>query len=207
MEMIKNKLLNFRAQALCIKTNVQILKDLWVLQNEFKEKNVGAFYKTVQENCIFRIVLEIYKMLYDKTAANMISNMANSVYQKMLEMEEFKERKQELLDKKKSLTSMINSYNRVEEVIVDNRNKVYAHNEQEFHWFSQSHIDLWEMDDNIYNSILEISEICIEYCNGLLGLLGEKSIYEYSNHDDVKRLFGIKTEKDEIHDLFYGHKK
>ena len=63
------------------------------------------------------------------------------------------------------------------------------------------------MNDNIYDSILEISEICIEYCNGLLGLLGEKSIYEYSNHDDVKRLFGIKTEKDEIHDYFYGHKK
>lgn len=207
MENVKVKLLSFRAQALCIKTNIQILKDLWSLQNEFKEKNTGAFYKTVQENCIFRIVLETYKMLYDKTAANMISNMANSVYQKMLEMEEFKERKQELLHKRKSLTSMIDSYNKVEEVIVNNRNKVYAHNDQEFHWFSQSHIELWEMNDNIYDSILEISEICIEYCNGLLGLLGEKSIYEYSNHDDVKRLFGIKTEKDEIHDYFYGHKK
>lgn len=207
MEKTKDKLLNFRAQALCIKTNVQILKDLWILQNEFKEKKAGAFYMTVQENCIFRIVLETYKMLYDKTAANMITNMAKSVYQEMLEMEGFKEREQELLNKRKFFSSRINSYNRVKEVIVNNRNKVYAHNEQKFHWFSQSHTESWEMTDIIYDGILEISEMCIKYCNELLELLGEESIYEYSNHDDVKRLFGIKTEKEEIHEYFYGHKK
>lgn len=204
---IKDELLSFRAQALCIKTNIQILRNLWSLQAEFKDKNVGAFYKTVQENCIFRIVLETHKMLYDQTQGITISNMANDVYREMKEIEEFKDRQQELLEKKRSLASMMNSYKEVKAVIQNNRKKVYAHNDQEFYWFSQTHIDLWELTDDIYDSIIEIVEICIGYCNELLALLGEKCIVEYSNHDDVKRLFGIKTEKEEIRDLFYGYKK
>lgn len=207
LETIKDVLMGFRAQALCIKTNVQILKELWSLQANFKEKNAGGFYQIIQENCIFRIALETYKMLYDQSSANTIFNMINTVYEEMKGMEAFKDRQQELLDKKKEFSSIINTYNELKTVIVNNRKKVYAHNDREYHWFSQHHIDLWGMNDDIYENILEVSEVCINYCNALLEILGEKCIYEYSNYDDIKRLFGIKTKKEEICELFYGYRK
>lgn len=202
----KEVLLGFRTQALCIKTNIQILKELWSLQANFKEKNVGAFYQIVQENCIFRIVLETHKMLYDQTSANTIFNMANDVYKQMQDMDDFKDKKQELLVKKKEFSTTVHGYDEVKTVIQNSRKKVYAHNDQEFHWFSKQHIDLWGMNDDIYNSILEISEMCIDYCNELLALFGEKRIYGYSNYDDIKRLFEIKTNKEEVYELFYGYR-
>ena len=53
------------------------------------------------------------------------------------------------------------------------------------------------MTEQIYDDILAITNICIDYCNGILELSNQRLIYEYSNHDDVKRLFGLKTERDE----------
>lgn len=146
-------------------------------------------------------------MLYDQSSTNTFFNMINIVYQEMKGIEEFKDRQQELLDKKKEFTAIINNYNELKTIIVSNRKKVYAHNDREYYWFSRNHIDLWGMNNDTYENILEISEVCIIYCNTLLEILGEKSIYEYSNYDDIKRLFGIKTKKEEIYELFYGYRK
>lgn len=192
------KVSRFRNQALCIKFNIQVLNDIWRLQPYFKEKRTGAFYKIIQDNCIFRVILETYKMLYDtmKNSAT-IHKMANDVYKEMTQMETFKGQKQELLDKKKKLASDLNQYKDVESVIKASRNKVYAHNDQEYHWFAKAYIENWGMTDQIYDDILSISNICIDYCNEIMGLFNQKPIYEYSNHDDVKRLFGLKTEQDE----------
>lgn len=192
------KVFRFRNQALCIKSNIQVLYDIWRLQPYFKEKRTGAFYKIIQDNCIFRVILETYKMLYDamKNSAT-IHKMANDVYKEMVQMEKFNSRQQELLDKKKKLTSDLNQYKDVENVIKASRNKVYAHNDQEYHWFTKAYIEKWGMTDQIYDDILSISNICIDYCNEIMKLFNQKLIYEYSNHDDVKRLFGLKTEQDE----------
>lgn len=187
----------FRNQSLCIKTNIQVLKDAWKLQPNFKEKNTGAFYSIIQDNCIFRIVLETYKMLYDNVkGSTTIYKMANVCYWAMISMEEFADQQQELLTAKKKFSFNLNKFENVKKVIIANRNRVYAHNDQEYHWFSDSYIELWGMTDQIYNEILDISNICIDYCNELLGYFNKRPIYEYSNHDDIKRLFGIKTERD-----------
>ena len=192
------KVFRFRNQALCIKSNIQVLNDIWELQPYFKEKRTGAFYKIIQDNCIFRVILETYKMLYDtmKNSAT-IYRMANDVYKEMVQMETFSGRQQELLDKKKKLASDLNQYKDVENVIKASRNKVYAHNDQEYHWFTKAYIEKWGMTDQIYDDILSISNVCIDYCNEIMKLFNQKPIYGYSNHDDVKRLFGLKTEHDE----------
>ena len=187
----------FRNQSLCIKTNIQVLKDAWELQPNFKEKNTGAFYSIIQDNCIFRIVLETYKMLYDNVkGSTTIYKMANVCYRAMIGMEEFADQQQKLLAAKKKFSFNLNKFENVKKVIIANRNRVYAHNDQEYHWFSDSYIELWGMTDQIYNEILDISNICIDYCNELLGYFNKRYIYEYSNNDDIKRIFGIKTERD-----------
>ena len=71
------------------------------------------------------------------------------------------------------------------------------HNDLQYHWFKDVYIEKWGMTDEIYDDILAIANICIDYCNGILKLFNQRLIYEYSNHDDVKHLFGLKTEWDE----------
>ena len=195
--LIIESLCRFREQALCIKTNIQVLNDIWELQPYFKEKRTGAFYKIIQDNCIFRVVIETYKMLYDtmKNSAT-IYKMANDVYKNMIQMEIFNDRQRELLDKKKKLTSDLKQYKDVEYVIKANRNMVYAHNDMNYHWFKEVYIEKWGMTDQIYDDILAIANICIDYCNEILKLFHQRIVYEYSNHDDVKRLFGLRTKRD-----------
>lgn len=196
------KVLDFREQALCIKTNIQILKDVWKLQPYFKERNTGAFYKYIQDNCIFRIILETYKMLYDtKGNSQNICGMANEVYTEMRKVDGFDNVQQKLLDMKRGLKTSLGKYKDVENTIKASRNNVYAHNDQEYHWFTAAYIDDWGMTDQIYDDIFEISNICIDYWNEILKLFDQKTVYGYSNHDDVKHLFGIKTERDEEMDL------
>ena len=196
------EVLAFRNQALCIKTNIQILKDVWKLQPYFKERSTGAFYGCIQDNCIFRIILETYKMLYDtKGNSQNICGMANEVYIEMGKMDEFNDVQQKLLDMKRELKANIEKYKDVKNIIINSRKRVYAHNDQEYHWFTAAYIDNWGMTDQIYDEILEISNICIDYCNEILKLFNQRPVYEYSNHDDVKHLFGIKTERDEEMEL------
>ena len=40
---VVENVIRFRNQALCIKSNVQVLNDIWNLQPYFKEKRTGAF--------------------------------------------------------------------------------------------------------------------------------------------------------------------
>lgn len=196
------KVLAFRNQALCIKTNIQILKDVWKLQPYFKERSTGAFYGCIQDNCIFRIILETYKMLYDtKGNSQNICGMANEVYIEMGKMDEFNDVQQKLLDMKRELKANIEKYKDVKNIIINSRKRVYAHNDQEYHWFTAAYIDNWGMTDQTYDEIFEISNICIDYCNEILKLFNQRPVYEYSNHDDVKHLFGKKTERDEEMEL------
>lgn len=196
------KVLAFRNQALCIKTNIQILKDVWKLQPYFKERSTGAFYGCIQDNCIFRIILETYKMLYDtKSNSQNIYGMANEVYTEMIKEDEFINVQQKLLDMKKELKASLNKYRDVKNIIIDSRNRVYAHNDQEYHWFTAAYIDNWGMTDQTYDDIFEISNVCLDYCNEILNLFNIRPVYEYSNHDDVKHLFGMKTVRDEKMEL------
>ena len=196
------KVLAFRNQALCIKTNIQILKDVWKLQPYFKERSTGAFYGCIQDNCIFRIILETYKMLYDtKGNSQNICGMANEVYIEMGKMDEFNDVQQKLLDMKRELKANIEKYKDVKNIIINSRKRVYAHNDQEYHWFTAAYIDNWGMTDQTYDDIFEISNVCLDYCNEILNLFNQRPVYEYSNHDDVKHLFGIKTERDEEMEL------
>ena len=196
------EVLAFRNQALCIKTNIQILKDVWKLQPYFKEKNTGAFYKCIQDNCIFRIILETYKMLYDtKGNSQNICGMANEVYIEMGKMDEFNDVQQKLLDMKRELKANIEKYKDVKNIIINSRKRVYAHNDQEYHWFTAAYIDNWGMTDQTYDDIFEISNVCLDYCNEILNLFNIRPVYEYSNHDDVKHLFGMKTVRDEKMEL------
>ena len=196
------KVLAFRNQALCIKTNIQILKDVWKLQPYFKEKSTGAFYKCIQDNCIFRIILETYKMLYDtKGNSQNICGMANEVYIEMGKMDEFNDVQQKLLDMKRELKANIEKYKDVKNIIINSRKRVYAHNDQEYHWFTAAYIDNWGMTDQTYDDIFEISNVCLDYCNEILNLFNIRPVYEYSNHDDVKHLFGMKTVRDEKMEL------
>lgn len=196
------EVLAFRNQALCIKTNIQILKDVWKLQPYFKERSTGAFYGCIQDNCIFRIILETYKMLYDtKSNSQNIYGMANEVYTEMIKVDEFINVQQKLLDMKKELKANLNKYRDVKNIIIDSRNRVYAHNDQEYHWFTAAYIDNWGMTDQTYDDIFEISNVCLDYCNEILNLFNIRPVYEYSNHDDVKHLFGMKTVRDEKMEL------
>ena len=196
------KVLAFRNQALCIKTNIQILKDVWKLQPYFKERSTGAFYGCIQDNCIFRIILETYKMLYDtKGNSQNICGMANEVYIEMGKMDEFNDVQQKLLDMKRELKANIETYKDVKNIIINSRKRVYAHNDQEYHWFTAAYIDNWGMTDQTYDDIFEISNVCLDYCNEILNLFNIRPVYEYSNHDDVKHLFGMKTVRDEKMEL------
>lgn len=187
----------FREQALCIKSNIQVLNDIWELQPYFKEKRTGAFYKIIQDNCIFRVILETYKMLCDRAKDSAtIYEMANDVYRKMVQIEIFNDQQQELLDKKNKLKSDLKPYKHVENIIKASRNNIYAHNNLNYHWFKEVYIEKWRMTDQIYNDILAITNICIDYCNEILKLFNQRLICEYSNHDDVKHLFGLKTKQD-----------
>ena len=196
------KVLAFRNQALCIKTNIQILKDVWKLQPYFKERSTGAFYGCIQDNCIFRIILETYKMLYDtKGNSQNICGMANEVYIEMGKMDEFNDVQQKLLDMERELKANIEKYKDVKNIIINSRKRVYAHNDQEYHWFTAAYIDNWGMTDQTYDDIFEISNVCLDYCNEILNLFNIRPVYEYSNHDDVKHLFGMKTVRDEKMEL------
>ena len=193
---IVRTVVGFRNQALYLKTNIQVLKDIWELQPQFKEKNTGAFYQIIQDNCIFRIVLETYKLLIDSKDGSTIYGMANKCYYEMKKTDKFSVMQQELWRIKKQFSANLNAYKDIEDIIKNNRNKVYAHNDRQYHWFSDEYLKFGEMTDEIYDKILEVSDICIDYCNFILGFFHKRPIREYSNHDDIKRLFGIKTEHD-----------
>ena len=189
----------YRNQALCIKTNIQVLKEIWSLQPYFKEKKTGAFYGVVQEDCIFRIVMETYKLLIDSRGGSVtIYNMANECYKKMIESQKFDNYREELLQTKKKFTADLDKYMHVKETVKKLRNNVFAHNGCEYYWFADAYIECWSMTDEIYDGILDISNICIEYCNYILGYYNIRRVYEYSNCDDVRRLFGLKTMHDKI---------
>ena len=193
-----DRVMSYRNQALCIKTNIQILKEIWILQPYFKEKRIGAFYGIVQEDCIFRIVLETYKLLIDSSSGSVtIYNMANDCYKEMIGSKKFDSYREELLETKKKFIIDLNKYTEIVKTVKDLRNNVFAHNGCEYHWFADAYIEHWNMSDEIYEGILNISNICIRYCNYVLGYFNIRRIYEYSNHDDVRRLFGLKTMHDE----------
>ena len=106
--------------------------------------------------------------------------MTNDVYREMIKMETFNDRQRELLDRKKKLVSDLNQYKDVENVIKASRNKVYAHNDLNYHWFKDAYVEKWGMTEQIYDDILTITNICIDYCNGILKLFNQRLIYEYS---------------------------
>ena len=143
-----------------------------------------------------------YKMLYDtKGNSQNICGMANEVYIEMGKMDEFNDVQQKLLDMKRELKANIEKYKDVKNIIINSRKRVYAHNDQEYHWFTAAYIDNWGMTDQTYDDIFEISNVCLDYCNEILNLFNIRPVYEYSNHDDVKHLFGMKTVRDEKMEL------
>ena len=141
-------------------------------------------------------------MLYDtmKGSKNFYG-MAKDVYREMVKLEEFKDMYQNLSDMKKELKSNLSKYKDVESIIKASRNRVYAHNDQEYHWFTAAYIDNCGMTDQTYDEVFGISNICTDYCNEILKLFNQRPVYEYSNHDDVKHLFGMKTVRDEKMEL------
>lgn len=79
-------------------------------------------------------------MLYDKNPRT-IRMMADEIFCQMTKMETFNDRVQELKDKKRKFKSDLKQYKDVEEIIYENRRRVYAHNDPKYHWFAKEHIE------------------------------------------------------------------
>ena len=131
-----------------------------------------------------------------------IRKMSTEVYVEMIHMEEFVDKQQELLHDKNRFKADLNNYNEVVQQVHLLRNKVYAHSEKEYHWFSESYINLYGLEDDVYEKLYELTDICIGYCNSILEQFGQKKITHYSNSDDVRMLFGLKTDKRKLEELF-----
>lgn len=89
----------------------------------------------------------------------------------------------------------IDNYNELIKNIINRRKKMYAHNDQEYYLFAEKAISDFPLD---MQSVKELAGLIYNFIEIIQQKIGSSRAYMGypANPDDVKRLFGQKTETD-----------
>lgn len=182
---------NFHYQVRIIKLCLDELDALKEVGNDrLKKLKANNFFYIAHTSIIFRYEVELTK-LFDKNnsgSINWICNRINNNIEYFLHPNEVEAKcKQLKKDIKKYKNTLGNIHNR--------RNKTLAHNDIDYYYFSQKAIDDFPFD---YEEVKELATSLLDFSIYLYKEIGsdKKSLGYVTHPDDVKRIFGLKTEGD-----------
>ena len=167
------------------------IDSLEAMNNIEKEKfNIANnFFYITHTSLIFRYTMELAKLLSEKEKYSFyrICNLCSSNVQYF---ESF-----DIVDYCKLAKKQVNKYSNTIQNIIERRNKTLAHNDSEYYLFSEKVIADFPLD---VSEIKEMSTIILNFAKTIQKKIGSKrACLGYpSNSDDVKRLFGKKTDDD-----------
>lgn len=195
---------NFHYQVRIIKLCLDELDALKEVGNDrLKKLKANNFFYIAHTSIIFRYEVELPK-LFDKNnsgSINWICNRINNNIEYFLHPNEVETKcKSFVRGLKKHKATIMNIRNR--------RNKTLAHNDAEYYYCSQKAIDDFPFD---YEEVKELATSLLDFSIYLYKEIGsdKKSLGYVTHPDDVKRIFGLKTEGDILKEEFeknYGYK-
>lgn len=153
-----------------------------------KKYKVQNFMYITHSSLIYRFSMELEKLLNKKESmsiyhiCNVCSNNPN--YFGNLEIKTVC----------KNLKDSLKNYQSLTEILIGRRNKTYAHNDKEYYLFTQKAIDDFPLH---FEDIVMVSDLIYEFAKKLKANLSPTEMIHYPTpSDDVKRLFGMKTDCD-----------
>ena len=155
-----------------------------------KMKRAQNFMYITHSSLIYRYSMELAK-LFDKKEGLHIYKIRNLCLQNKKYFDTSFDITEYCLNFKKTLKQ----YNSSIENVKKRRMKTYAHNDEEYYLFSQKAIDDFPLD---MEEIKSIATVLYNFAKTMQEKIGSKraNLGYPTNSDDVKRLFGDKTDTD-----------
>ena len=146
------------------------------------------FIYITRSSLIYRYSMELAKLFDTEKglSINRINNMC-------LQNKEYFDATFDILEYCKNFKKSLNQYNSLTKNITERRRKTYAHNDKDYYLFSQKAIDDFPLD---MEKIKSLARTIYDFAKVMQEKIGSKRTYiEYPAYsDDVKRLFGEKTD-------------
>ena len=176
---------------LCIDT----LEAFKTIDKEKFSKSKNFIYIT-QTSLIYRYSMELVKLLNraEKMSIYRVLNLSK-------ENAEFFDESFGIVDYCKDVKKELDKYKDTITSLINRRKLTYAHNDDEYYLFSQKAIDENPLD---FDEIKKLADFLYSVAKTLqIKIDSPRKHQEYPRHfDDVKRLFGEKTEAEKFYEMF-----
>ena len=176
---------------LCIDT----LEAFKTIDKEKFSKSKNFIYIT-QTSLIYRYSMELVKLLNraEKMSIYRVLNLSK-------ENSEFFDESFDIVDYCKAVKKELDKYKDTITSLINRRKLTYAHNDDEYYLFSQKAIDENPLD---FDEIKNLADFLYSVAKTLqIKIDSPRKHQEYPRHfDDVKRLFGEKTEAEKFYEMF-----
>ena len=172
--------LQFPAQQVAVfninQYNIRVLNDM-----SFSHDNDDKFHTFAE---CFKGYIDLYKLLND-----------NHMRQTIVDNYDYNEAVSYFEDVLKKLDEHFEQFNYKTFTIRERRRKTYAHNDKDYYLFSQTAIDDFPLD---MQEIKSMASVIYNFAKTIQEKIGSKraNLGYPANSDDVKRLFGEKTDTD-----------
>lgn len=155
-----------------------------------KIKRVQNFMYITHSSLIYRYSMELAK-LFDQKEGLSIYRIKNLC----LQNKEYFDASFDIAEYSKNFKKALGQYNPLIKNITERRRKTYAHNDKDYYLFSQKAIDDFPLD---MEEIKAMANIIYSFAKTMQEKIGSKraNLGYPANYDDVKRLFGEKTDTD-----------
>ena len=155
-----------------------------------KIKRAQNFMYITHSSLIYRYSMELAK-LFDQEDGLSIYRIRNMC----LQNKGYFDSSFDIEDYCKSFKKSLSQYKPLINNITERRRKTYAHNDKDYYLFSQKAIDDFPLD---MQEIEDMANLIYTFAKTMQEKIGSKRAhFEYpANSDDVKRLFGEKTDAD-----------
>ena len=153
-------------------------------------KKAQNFMYITHSSLIYRFSMELAK-LFDKKDGLSIYEIKNMC----LNNKEYFDPSFDIEEYCRTFKKKLNNYDSLKKNIMGRRKKTYAHNDKEYYLFSQKAIDDFPLD---MQEIKDLSNIIYDFAKTMQEKIGSKrtDLGYPAHYDDVKRLFGQKTNAD-----------
>lgn len=155
-----------------------------------KIKRAQNFMYITHSSLIYRYTMELAK-LFDKKEGLSIYQIKNLC----LQNKGYFDASFDIVEYCKGFKKALGQYNLLIKNITERRRKTYAHNDKNYYLFSQKAIDDFPLDMEEIKSMANIIYVFAKTMQEKIG--SKRADFGYpANSDDVKRLFGEKTDTD-----------
>ena len=153
-----------------------------------KKYKVQNFVYITHDSLIYRFSMELSKLLHHQESMS-IYHICNICTDNAKYFGDF-----DIDTHCKQLKTALKIYDNLEVNLWERRSKTYAHNDKDYYLFSQKAIDDFPLD---IEDIKTAAYLIYNFSETLKKILSPEQIFHYPTPtDDVKRLFGIRTESE-----------